>query len=51
MTQLFAYYSAPDAAFYFPGMPFIAAAVLSALSLLVFVLTVKGIASARVEPA
>ena len=51
MTQLFAYYSAPDAAFYFPGMPFIAAAVLSALSLLVFVVTVKGLPSAQVEPA
>lgn len=51
MTQLFAWYSAPDAAFYFPGMSFLAAAALSALSLLVFVFTVKGLGTAQPEAA
>jgi len=41
MTQLFAHYSAPDAALYFPGMPFLASAALTSLALLVFVATVK----------
>ena len=41
MTQLFALYSAPDAAFYFPGMSFLAAAGLSALSLLVFMFAAR----------
>ena len=41
MTQLFAHYSAPGAALYFPGMPFLASAALTALALLVFVATVK----------
>lgn len=51
MTQLFAYYSSPNAAFYFPGMPFLAAAGLTVLCLLVFVATVKGAGAARAEPA
>ena len=50
MTQLFAWYSAPDAAFYFLGMSFIAAAALTALCLLVFVVTVKGLGTAQAEP-
>ena len=41
MTQLFAHYSAPGAALYFPGMPFLASAALTVLALLVFVATVK----------
>ncbi len=51
MTQLFAGFSAPDAPFYFPGMPFFAAAGLTALCLLVFVFAVKGLGTPRPEAA
>ena len=45
MTQLFAFYSAPGAPLYFPGMPFLAAAGLTALCLFVFVATVNASAA------
>ena len=45
MTQLFAYYSAPGAPLYFPGMPFLAAAGLTVLCLFVFVATVNASAA------
>ncbi len=41
MTQLFAIYTAPDAANYFPGVSFFAAAVLSGVCLLIFVAVVR----------
>ena len=51
MAQLFAYYSAPDALLYFPGMPFLAAAGLTVLCLLVFAGTVKSAGAAQADPA
>ena len=45
MTQLFAFYSAPGAPLYFPGMPFLAAAGLTVLCLFVFVATVNASAA------
>lgn len=41
MTQLFAAYTAPEAPVYFPGVSFFAAAVLSGICLLIFVVVVK----------
>ncbi len=41
MTQLFAMYTAPAASSYFPGVSFFAAALLSAICLLIFVVVVK----------
>jgi len=37
MTRLFGYFSGPEAIVYFPGMAFLAAAVIQVVSLIVFV--------------
>jgi len=42
MTQLFAMFTGPSAPFYFPGVSFFAAAVLSAVSLFIFIPVVRG---------
>ncbi|MEY4594865.1 MAG: hypothetical protein RIQ47_1275, partial [Bacteroidota bacterium] len=45
MTNLFAFFSAPGGTIYFPGAPFLAAAVLSILSLLFAFRTLRKISS------
>jgi len=41
MTQLFAIFTGPDAPFYFPGISFLSAAILSAICLLIFIPVVR----------
>ena len=44
MTQLFGYYTAASSAFYFPGAPFLAAAVIMALAIAPFAIGLRTIA-------
>ena len=41
MTQLFSFFSGPDALVYFPGAPFLAAAILMGLALIPFAIGLR----------
>jgi DHA1 family tetracycline resistance protein-like MFS transporter len=51
MTQLFAYFSSDTAIVYFPGAPFFASAILTALAMVLLLRTVAGRQQAQTVPS